>query len=611
MHQSTPQTESSHLLHQPVAGKNPLGVQWRTSACQYFCLPSKSATLTLIWTSAVGVVYYHVLIMAVILIDIKPPSPSISVSASDFIPYAILAVVSMLYPFSGIIADICCGRVKTIQISLTFILIYTSLVCLIEIIVYTTSLRSATYYNYSVLFLQPEGIVVCVLVGISLILFTVGLAGYPANFIQLGIDELFEAPSQYLSLFILYASWAFHLASLPLTTIQPLLLCPHTAAFVKGVLSVVPFIMFACLIILLLMSQWKHQWFNKNQVYIQQNPYKTVFKVLDFAKKHKHPLQRSAFTFSDNGVPSRVDFAKERYGGPFTTEQVEDVKTFVRIVAVLLAVGPLFTLEAPASYFLFPLFGLHTLQYHKDLYKGTCRGDTIIVASGSLMNILCTFVFFPMYIWISFTLVCKKVQKLFTRLIVGALIGLLGVTSLLTIDMVGHSLKQHRDASNETLSQCMFQFYRTNSTVMYPALNLHWSVLTAPSVLLGVGPLIVLTATLEFISAQSPQPMKGFLIGIFFAIRGLFQFINSVITIPFSLTHLWVGDVNFGVTSCGFAYYLLTLAFGVIGLVLVSVAAKKYKYRKRDERMFRQQDVEEIYERYLTQASLDSRSHVQ
>ena len=613
MHQSTPQTESSRLLRQPITGESSCarehGVQLRAiNACQRFCLPSNSGILILLWTAAVGVVYYYVLIMAVILIDTKPLSPMISISVSDFLPYTILAVIAMLYPFSGVIADVYCGRLKTVQISLIFILIFTSLMCLIEVIVYTTPLQLATYYNYSVFFLKPEGIVVCIIIGISLISFAIGLAGYQVNFIQLGLDELFEASTQYLSLFILYAAWAFHLGSLPLTTIQPLLLCNVSGVlFVRGMLSALPFITSAGLIILLLLSRWKHQWFNTDQV--QQNPYKTVFKVLIFAKKHKHPLQRSAFTFSDNCVPSRIDFAKERYGGPFTTEQVENVKTFLRIVVVLLAVGPLFTLEAPASYFFFPLFGMHTLQYHKHLYKDTCMGETVIVGSGNLMNILSSLILFPMYIWITFTLVSKKIQKLFSRLIVGALFCLLGVTSLLTIDVVGHSLKQHSDPSNETLSQCMFQFYRTNSTFTYPTLNLHWSVLIAPSIFLGVGPLMVLSATLEFISAQSPQPMKGFLIGIFFAIRGLFQFINSLMTIPFSLKYIWVGGMKFAVTSCGFAYFLLTLVFGIIGLVLVSLAAKKYRYRKRDEGMFRQQDVEDIYERYIiSQTSIGNMS---
>ena len=56
-------------------------------------------------------------------------------------------------------------------------------------------------------------------------------------------------------------------------------------------------------------------------------------------KGHKHPLQRSAFTFSENYIPSRLDFAKERFGGQFTTEQVENVKIFLRILLILFALG--------------------------------------------------------------------------------------------------------------------------------------------------------------------------------------------------------------------------------------------------------------------------------
>jgi dipeptide/tripeptide permease len=141
---------------------------------------------------------------------------------------------------------------------------------------------------------------------------------------------------------------------------------------------------------------------------------------------------------------------------------------------------------------------------------------------------------------------------------------------------------------------------------------MHWSVLIPPSLFLGVGPLIVMTATLEFISAQSPQSMKGFLIGLFFAIRGLFQLLNSIIIIPLSLKRPWAsGDMleNPPVTNCGFVYLLFTCVVGSIGLILFSVAAKKYKYRQRDEGMFCQHDVEEIYDRYLTGSIDDSDEH--
>ena len=44
----------------------------------------------------------------------------------------------------------------------------------------------------------------------------------------------------------------------------------------------------------------------------------------------------SAFTYLDEEQPSRLDFGKdEKLGGHFTEEEVEDVKTVLRLVAVL------------------------------------------------------------------------------------------------------------------------------------------------------------------------------------------------------------------------------------------------------------------------------------
>ena len=116
--------------------------------------------------------------------------------------------------------------------------------------------------------------------------------------------------------------------------------------------------------------------------------------------------------------------------------------------------------------------------------------------------------------------------------------------------------------------------------------------------------MLVIATTLEFISAQSPQSMKGLLVGVFFAIRGLFQFLNSIVIIPLSLNQPWASKEMIEhppVTNCGFVYLALTSVTGLIGLILFSLAAKRYKYRTRDEGMFRQHDVEEIYDRYMDQ----------
>ena len=89
-----------------------------------------------------------------------------------------------LYPLSGLIADVCCGRLRTVAVSSCCILAFVLLLCIIETIVLTAGLK---YYNFP--FDNFEGTVACLLCIISLIFFIVGLAGYQANFIQFGLDQ--------------------------------------------------------------------------------------------------------------------------------------------------------------------------------------------------------------------------------------------------------------------------------------------------------------------------------------------------------------------------------------------------------------------------------------
>ena len=56
------------------------------------------------------------------------------------------------------------------------------------------------------------------------------------------------------------------------------------------------------------------------------NPYKLVYRIIKFARHHKIPVRRSAFTYCEDEWPSRLNLGKQKYGGPFTVEQVENVK---------------------------------------------------------------------------------------------------------------------------------------------------------------------------------------------------------------------------------------------------------------------------------------------
>ena len=445
----------------------------------------------------------------------------------------------------------------------------------------------------------------------SLITFIIGLAGYQANFIQLGLDQLFEAPSRYLVLFIHYTIWAFQSGSVSFRIFYFLIiiiLCSHHGSNQKTLALATTILINTLIIVLLLIGCLKHKWFHIEPGC--QNPYKTVYNIINYAKSHKHPLQRSAFTHNDDYIPSRLDFAKERFGGPFTIEQVENVKTFLRML--VFAIGPSFVLEVPASYFIFPLFGLHLLHYKS--YKEYCTKKFIwklMMGSGSGMTLVSIVILFPAYIWIIFYYLRKKVPKQFAQLGIGITLCLLGVVSLLITDIMGHTHALNRYSfSNHSL--CVFQaMISRNKSLTYPALNMHWGVLIPPTFLLGIGSMLVTATTLEFISGQSPQSMKGLLVGVFFAIRGLFQFLNSIVIIPLSLNQPWATRKMIEhppVTNYGFVYLALTCMTGLTGLILFSLAAKRYKYRTRDEGMFRQHDVEEIFDRYITQNEIANNS---
>ena len=70
---------------------------------------------------------------------------------------------------------------------------------------------------------------------------------------------------------------------------------------------------------------------------VRINPFKAVFSVLIYAWKHKYPVNRSAFTYWESDIPSHIDLGKHKFGGPFTNEQVEDVKTLLQLLIFIIS----------------------------------------------------------------------------------------------------------------------------------------------------------------------------------------------------------------------------------------------------------------------------------
>ena len=103
-----------------------------------------------------------------------------------------------------------------------------------------------------------------------------------------------------------------------------------------------------CFSAVLIMDCLYHKWLDTNNK--TGNPNKLIFQVLNYARKNKCPRLRSAMTYIDEEHPSRIDFGKHKFGGPFTEEEVEYVKTIFHLTPLLVFLyGVLFFCELNLS----------------------------------------------------------------------------------------------------------------------------------------------------------------------------------------------------------------------------------------------------------------------
>ena len=67
------------------------------------------------------------------------------------------------------------------------------------------------------------------------------------------------------------------------------------------------------------------------------HPLLLVYRVLKYAATVKRPMERTAFSYDGRPEPSRIDLAMVTHRGIYRDEEVEDVKTFLRIVVFLIS----------------------------------------------------------------------------------------------------------------------------------------------------------------------------------------------------------------------------------------------------------------------------------
>ena len=243
---------------------------------------------------------------------------------------------------------------------------------------------------------------------------------------------------------------------------------------------------FISLLVVLITDCLYHKWLDTN--YRSTNPFKTIFKVLNYARKTKYPERRSAFTYIDEEEPSRLDYGKHKFGGPFTEEEVEDVKTILRLLPLLVsAFGALLIandLEF-GDYFQIHIIPTNGRLIHciKRLQKLSLYGSGILLL--------------PVYRFIMLPLLHNHFQSLIKRAGIGLVMIFTSTLLDLTLDTIGHL------HSNNT--HCMFDtnFTQTN-TLPIP---LYWLILS--DIVFGIGAAIISVNLIVFVLAQSPKSMRG------------------------------------------------------------------------------------------------------
>ena len=146
------------------------------------------------------------------------------------------------------------------------------------------------------------------------------------------IDQMVGASADDIIAAIQWYCWAFAVG----VTAQYLPICLSIVTQQQNILLLYLSLIFLSLSVVLITDRLCHKWLNVH--YKKSNPFKIIFKVLNYARKTKYPERRSAFTYIDEEEPSRLDYGKHKFGGPFTEEEVEDVKTILRLLPLFLSI---------------------------------------------------------------------------------------------------------------------------------------------------------------------------------------------------------------------------------------------------------------------------------
>ncbi len=466
----------------------------------------------------------------------------------------ILAVTFIFSPLAGFLADVKFSHFKVLRCSTYIMLVATICVCLFAVLmVYTV--RNIGNYLF----------IVATLFYLATLLYSVGYVTFIANILQFGTNQLRDAPSQDSVTFLCWYFWTGSLGSvIAFSTRIPghrsFIDIRHKTFGFDQLTTIITLtllslsIMFSSFILFILHK--RATWFLTMSSRV--NPYRLVYKVIKYACLNDRPALRSAFTYCEDKLPSRMDLGKLRYGGPFTTEQVEDVKVFLRILMVLFSLGPAFLMDITAL-----ASTLNHASHKNATYKVSEPVKVLFLDYGMLTPVLVV-VGIPIYLSLVRPFVSRCIPNMLKRMGLGIALLCVSFVMLITLDLTSYN-------NNEDL------FCNLNKSSTFNRKPLPVYIYVVLHTLSSLYLMLLYLSAWEFICCQSPQTMKGLLFGLFYAIRGFYQCLATFLLLPFYFN--W----RLQSISCRSGYYILNLCVGLVSLLIYTIVARRYKYRKRDD----------------------------
>ena len=292
------------------------------------------------------------------------------------------------------------------------------------------------------------------------------------------------------------------------------------------------------------------------------NPIKLIIQVLNYTRKHSYPERRSAFTYIDEEQPTRMDYGKEKFGGPFTEEEVEDVKTILRLLPLVICLS----------------LNLSALEYYTSTVDLFYDVESVLVLNVAIGTWFFPVLLIPLYQLLLYR--CFRSCSLSMLQCIGAslFVCALGFI-LLSASEVWGVVRSHHIQQFLSCTELGFN----GSSDINPGNYVKWYWKLGPCILYGVGKTATSVLLLEVIIAQSPDKMKGFAFGLMIAFRRIVILLNVS---------------QFNVTFC---YDLVAALIVVVLFVIFLVLSKCYTLRERNREINIQAIVEEHYERYLDQ----------